>query len=200
MSDDDIDDQDSPRQAKRDAPPPPDERDAIIERLERTVADERQNSAKLRNTVEDLRFKTDILEKSYAKQLADARLRSAAAEQQFADQQARLIALETSREETVRRLSETRAELERVTAERDLLSKQVDGLPTDAIAQDNAGSQAPEGTINELITNLRFTRERQPAPDSHLHQRVRDEQESPSEDMLAPELVFPKKGDRDDES
>jgi chromosome segregation ATPase len=201
MSDGHIDEhQGPPDKAKRGAPSVPDERDATIERLERTIAEERQNSAKLRNTLEDLRFKADILEKSYAKQLADARLRTAAAEQQLADQQARLTALEASREETTRQLNETRAELERATAERDLKSKQVDGLPTDAIARENAGSQAQEGTINELIENLRFTRERPPARDSHLHQRVRDEQESPAEEMLAPDLVFPKKHEDKDES
>jgi DNA repair exonuclease SbcCD ATPase subunit len=201
MSDDDIDDQDSPRQAKQDAPPPPDERDAIIERLERTVAEERKNSAKLRNTVEDLRFKAEILEKSYAKQLADARQRSATAEQHLADQ----TALETSREETMRQLNETRAELERVTIERDQLLEQPGRSDAPrprirTVPRGDSGSQAAEGTINELMANLRFTRERPPPEDSHLHSHARADEECPSEEMIAPDLVFPKKRDSTEES
>ena len=67
---------DSSPKGKRPAPPAPDERDATIERLERTLGEERQNSATLRETVDGLHFKAEVLEKGYSKQLADARLRS----------------------------------------------------------------------------------------------------------------------------
>ena len=67
------------KKAKGAAAPAPDERDAAVERLERAVAEERQHATILRKTVEELRFKARILEKSYAKQLEDARLRESIA-------------------------------------------------------------------------------------------------------------------------
>jgi hypothetical protein len=73
-----------PSEAKPVGPPVPDERDAIIKRLEQTIAEERKNSATLRETVDNLRFKTETLERSYAKQLADARQRGTSAEQALA--------------------------------------------------------------------------------------------------------------------
>ena len=71
--------------AEGNTPSPPDERDATIARLERELADERQVSITLRETSEQARFQLQILEKSYSKQLTDARTRADTAERELAD-------------------------------------------------------------------------------------------------------------------
>src|SRR6188472_440518 len=90
------------------APPQPDERDAAIARLERTVAEERQNAASLREANDALNFKLQIMEKSYAKQLVDARQRMDAALKELAGHQTRLKELGSGGEDTLRLLAETR--------------------------------------------------------------------------------------------
>jgi predicted nucleic acid-binding Zn-ribbon protein len=201
MSNDHSNDhRDSSANAKRAAASAPDERDATIDRLERAVAEERQHAATLRATVEQLRFKLEVLEKSYAKQLADARLRGESAERELAEKRARLAALDSG-EDTTRLLSEARAELEQVTAERNHLRDQLEraGVPhTRIAARERAASLAHDGTINELMANPDWLRERQSAPDGHLEARVRADQESPPEEMIAPELVFISEKDDDE--
>ena len=44
---------------KREDPPGPDERDATIEKLERAIAEERDHSATLRKTIDELHFKAE---------------------------------------------------------------------------------------------------------------------------------------------
>jgi chromosome segregation ATPase len=117
------------------APPQTDQRDAEVERLEQALAEERQHTATLRATVEDLRFKATILEKSYAKQLADARARAEAAERGLAEEKARLAGIDGNHENTLRILAETRGQLANVAAERDmLLSNFAPGTPAAATA------------------------------------------------------------------
>lgn len=134
-----------------------DERDAQVERLERAVAEERERSAALRTTIEELRFKTDILERSYSKQLADARQRGEAAERESADLRARLAELEAAHEDVKRQLTES--------ASRD-------------------GSR----TINELIGDAVWVPERRPA--GYEEETVRAPEETPAEEMIAPDLIF----------
>ena len=203
MSDEPIDNPDSPPKGKRPAPPAPDERDATIERLERTLGEERQNSATLRETVDGLHFKAEVLEKGYSKQLADARLRSEKAERELAELKAQLATLGSGGEETLRLLTETRAELERVTTERDRLHKQL-GLSqrpqTKTFTQASTQAQTEDsGTINELMANSNWVRERQAAADGHLQAQVHTDQEPPPVEMIAPELVFTKDSDKDDD-
>ena len=203
MTDERSDNRDSPPKGKRAGPPAPDERDATIERLERTLVEERQNSATLRETVDGLHFKVEVLEKGYSKQLADARSRSEKAEKELATLKAEVAALGTGGEETLRLLTETRAELERITAERDRLHKQL-GLShrpqTKTLAKASAQTQSEDGgTINALMANSNWVRERQAAGDDHLHAQVRADPEPPPTDMLAPELVFTKDSDDEDD-
>ena len=103
----------------------PDERDAAIARLERTVAEERQNAASLREANDALNFKLQIMEKSYAKQLVDARQRMDAALKELAGHRTRLKELGSGGEDTLRLLSETRAELNRIKAERNQMKEQL---------------------------------------------------------------------------
>jgi hypothetical protein len=190
------------------APPSPDERDATIERLERGLAEERQHSATLRGTVEDLRFKMGILEKSYAKQLADARLRAESAERGLAEEKARLAGIDSNHENTLKLLTETRAQLARVLAEREWLRKPAQGsrgapeapLPSrEVLDPASTAVDRDEGTINALMADLSVPRERPSArpEDPRLGAQARDDGPAPSEEMISPELVFPKRRDEE---
>jgi chromosome segregation ATPase len=180
----------------------PDERDATIERLDRALAEERQNSATLRETVDGLHFKTEVLEKGYSKQLADARLRCEKAERELAELKTQLATLGSGGEETLRLLSETRAELAQITAERDRLHKQL-GLSQRPQTKTfgKIATEAPEdgGTINALIGDSSWVRDRQAAADGHLNAQVRADQDTPPVEMIAPDLVFTKDEDDEDE-
>jgi hypothetical protein len=199
-----------PKAAKRAAPAEPssDERDATIERLERGLAEERQHSATLRGTVEDLRFKMGILEKSYAKQLADARLRAESAERGLAEEKARLAGIDSNHENTLKLLTETRAQLARVLAERDWQRKHAQSsrrAPEAPVASGEApdptgtAGEKDEGTINALMADLAVPRERPAArpADPRLGAQARDDGPAPSEEMISPELVFPKRRDEE---
>src|SRR5882757_6206077 len=100
------------------------ERDAKIAELERQLAEVRTNVATLQAESDGFRFKTEILEKSYAKLLADTRAKLATAEQTIAAQKAHQTEYGADHEETVRLLKETRAELEQLKLDRDQLRTQ----------------------------------------------------------------------------
>ncbi len=184
------------------AAPQVDERDAAIARLERTIAEERQNSANLREANDALKFKLEILEKSYATQLADARKKMESAVKDLAGHQARLAELGTGGEDTLRLLAETRAELNRVKADRNLLKEQLTRggpRPGAIVGAGDEGSDSSQ-TINALITSAgtKPGRERAGSSDSNLGQRVRIE-ETASVEMLSPDLIFTKNDKDDDE-
>jgi dGTP triphosphohydrolase len=183
----------------------PDERDALIKRLEQALAEERKNSATLRATVDNLRFQTETLEKSYAKQLADARQRGAAAEQALATHNAQTAASGAGGEETIRLLTEARTELEQVKLDRDQLRQQLargTSLDRSPLTPASTEPRGGEGTINQLIANAGWLSKKEPvAASSHLDAKVSAEQESPPVEMIAPDLVFTKgRGDEDDDS
>ena len=178
---------------KNDAPPVVDERDATIERLERSAAEERDHAAKLRVANEELRFKLQIIEKGYTKQLADARLRAEKAEKEVAEHKSRLATVGSGGEDTMRLLSDIRAELTNVTIERNELRAQLarrEGRPAPAPGAVPDSS----GTINAFLTGVSTLREEQSTAEgaAHLLAKVRVE-EAPPEDMIAPDLVFTKK-------
>lgn len=209
MSDDPIDDHrdladkaeaDVETDAEAAAPAVPDERDAAIERLERAVAEEREHAATLRNAVEDLHFKTEILEKSYSKQLADARERTRAAEQSLAERDARIVELESARKDTEQLLTEARAELERIVADRGRLDRPLapgESVRIRAVARGEVGARARESlfTIDELMEDSSWLPERQRArqEDAKPPLEVAVEDEAASTEMLSPELMFTRK-------
>jgi len=198
-----------PADAAPDSPAQVDERDAKIAALERTVAEERHNAGALREANDALKFKLEITEKGYSKQLADARQKMAAALTELADHQTRLKDLGSGGEDTLRLLSETRAELNRTKAERDLLKEQMargggrPGIPKGGVASagiEGADSSDGSQTINALIQNAgsKPTRERAAAAGGfNLDARVQAD-EPPSVEMLSPDLIFTK-GDKDDD-
>jgi cell division septum initiation protein DivIVA len=170
------------------------ERDAKIAELERQLAEERANAATLREASDALRFKTEILEKSYAKQLADTRAKLAALEQTLADQKAHQAEYGADHEETVRLLKETRVELEQVKLDRDQHRAQARRSGWAGPTANSDSCDSAEGTINQLMSGAGWlTKPKAPSGGSNLAAQVAAPEETPVGDLLAPELVFTKK-------
>jgi hypothetical protein len=142
------------------------------------------------------------------KALAEARARNDAAESKLADQQQRLKALGSGREESMRALAEAKAELRRASLERDELRKhlaRVDSVQTTTLALPENDPSIPSASdtsaaamlpsLDDLMAALGNIQE--PASPGtrvagHLHQRVQGPQDvDDSEEMIAPALVFP---------
>jgi hypothetical protein len=191
------------------APPPPvDERDLKIERLERALAEEKAHAVTLREGGDALRFKLEILEKSYSKQLADTRQRADGATKELATLKAQVAEFGKGGEDTLKAVSEMRAELLNITAERNQLRDQLGRPGAGGQGKSYGGrSYAPRpteessDTINALITSasLERARERDEPGDGILNARVKLEQ-GPSEVMVSPDLIFTDKDkDKDDD-
>ena len=186
-----------PNKAKSAPPSARDDRDATIERLERAIAEESQHTAMLRKAAEESRFKAEILEKSYAKQLKDARLRSEAAERELADLKARLAELETAHEDAKRLLTKARTELEFSPSNRVQLRKTLASTDGTEIDQHDAESPVEEGslTIDELMRDSNWAEEHPPVGREKEHSETRTDQDSPPEELISPDLVFTVEGD-----
>jgi hypothetical protein len=180
--------------------PQPDPRDAEFARLERAVAEERQNATQLREANGALTFKLEIMEKGYSKQLADARKKMESAVQELATLKAQIAENGAGGEETRRMLAETRAELSRVKADRNLLKDQASrsGGPKSVVIRGGDDGDT-SSTINAMILGAgnASSRDRAVATDSNQSQRVRAADDAPSVDMVAPDLIFTK-GDKDE--
>jgi len=173
----------------------PDERDERIRRLERTLDEERRTLAELRETLESTRFKAEILEKSYAKQLADARERIASLEKTVAEEQRKSAALSSDLESASGELKNARSEVEYFSEDK--------GVPRHPAVRARSGAArrhenhiSSGNTINALISTDGWEDE---ATGSGPSRRVLDQVAAPqesSEDMLSPDLVFTSK-DRD---
>lgn len=145
------------------------------------------------------------------KALKEALARSEAAESMLEDQRHRLKSLGVGREESMRALADTRAELKRVSRERDELRdklSRVDSVQTATIALPDDDPGPPPATVavpslDELMSALGEIEEpragelapRRGTPVAgHLHQRVQIATDTErSEEMIAPALVFPEK-------
>jgi hypothetical protein len=189
-------------------PAPPDERDLKIERLERALAEEKAHAVTLREGADAVKFKLEILEKSYSKQLADTRQRADAATKELTEVKTKLAQFGTGGEETLKKISDMHAELMNVTAERNSLREQL--ARTDARRGAYGGKTEPRraldessDTINALITNAGFDsgREKARGGDSNVNARVKLDQ-GPAEIMVSPDLIFTDKDkdkDNDDD-
>jgi hypothetical protein len=145
-------------------------------------------------------------------ELREMRARSDAAEARLADQSARLNALGSGREETMRLLGETRAELARVIAERDQLRKQfiaIEGMQTETVAfteeeEEEAakatGRRQVLPTIDELMANLNDMMVKDPRRGVRLTGQSTETPEPVYQEMLAPELIAPEEFGGKDES
>jgi chromosome segregation ATPase len=182
--------QDRLKRLKLVLPRAPDDRDAVIQRLERSVAAEQERSAELQKTIDELRFQLQILERSYSKQLEDARVGREDAEQALA-------ALEVAHGESTQLLADVRGELERVIADRNRLRRRLAGPESpETASQDGADSLVPEDTINRLMSASSWNSERPAARHTEAH--AEPGADGQSEEMLSAEAVFPA-GSEDEE-
>jgi len=111
----------------RAVPEEPDPRDARIVQLEEDLEAERANAADLRKTIDEQRFRNEILEQSYSKQLEDARARAAKAEAGLEAANARVRELETERDTLT-------AERSKSQSARSQMNEREPGLPSIAPA------------------------------------------------------------------
>jgi hypothetical protein len=181
---------------------------AAISHLEQALESETKTSSSLRESLEALRAKVEQLEAGFTERLEEAARRGATAENKLADQQQRIVALGNGREETMRQLTETRAELVRVRAERDELLKKltrVEGMQSSTVALTDQEREEEPGvdtlpSMDDLMASLdglASGSSAKPEGGGHLLARVSlDEQES--QEMIAPELVFPDGYDDED--
>ena len=151
MDHDQIDDNREPSQGVEPAAPGTmDERDETIAFLERIVAEQRKKLVAQGKAISESTFKLRVLEQGYSKQLADARLRADNAEQALAEERAKLASFGDGGEDALQLLTQAREEVNRVTAECNMLRARIargGGLRPTA-AGDDSGSEAGEGTIN----------------------------------------------------
>jgi DNA repair exonuclease SbcCD ATPase subunit len=173
--------------------------DAEIERLERAIAEEREHSAALRSQVDELRFKAEILERSYGKQLEDARRSAETAEQALAEQRTRNAELDAARQDAIELLTETKAEIDRLTRERDQMRRQLasrDGWGVDPGAP--AEGESEGGTINTLMDDASWLRKRRPIDEERARaEAARAAAEEQVGEMISPEVVFTRTRDDD---
>jgi hypothetical protein len=206
------------KRAKESKPEPPEEqdvsqtaesgrdsRDGVIKKLEQQLGEERKAAAAIREALDASAFKLEILEKSYAKQLAEVRDRCAAIDGELKEKNEILANLGGGHEHTLRELNDALTVIKVLKKERDQLRKQVaqggyrqvSERPTRAqeLLEDTSG-----GTINQLIANTSWA-EKKPAAVGAGHSSAQvTEQETPHEEMLSPDVVFTEKDrDEDDE-
>jgi len=171
--------------APSEEPNAPDERDKTIERLERELAEEAEHTAGLRKTIDELRFQTQTLETSYAKQLEDARDQIEKAEKATEAEKVRTAEIEQERDEALQELKEAQGRIERLSAGADLLASMSTGPTIETRGGD-------ETSIDAMLADASI------APDSEKEQPPEPPAavpEEPAEDMLSPDLVFARKDD-----
>jgi hypothetical protein len=134
------------------------------------------------------------------RELREALARTEAAEARLADQSSRLMALGSGREESMRALSETRAELERTARERDELQKRliaVEGMQTETVAlteeeqQEEPVIHSALPSIDDLMANLNDMLQQSTTRGARLSGQTTEQPETEWHEMLAPEVMAP---------
>ena len=187
---------------------------ATIERLQRELEEQRNAAKALRESLDAATFQKEILEKSYAKQLAEARDKRAATEIELAEKDQILAGLGGGHEHTLRELNDALTVIKVLKNERDKLRKQIAqggfrpagerptraklllGESTDDATTDTSGDTS--GTINALIANASWAERKPEVGTGHTGAQVAEREETPHAEMIAPDLVFTDK-DKDDE-
>jgi hypothetical protein len=130
--------------------------------------------------------------------LRDALDRNARAESKLADLSARVHALGSGREETMLLLSETRAELKRVAAERDRLKKEltgIDAMQTETIAlpdgEEEEPGMHPAPSINELMLNLNAMMDESGKGRGRLSGAAAEQPDAEWREMIPAEVIAP---------
>jgi chromosome segregation ATPase len=201
-------------------------RDEKLAQLTLELDEQRALATALREQLDAATFKIEILEKSYAKQLAEARDKAAATDAELTEKNDVLANLGGGHEHTLRELNDAltvikvlkkeRDQLRKVTAQgvarprgevtkaRALLGDDAHGMPPVAGDGHRAGrvdSSADDtsgGTINALIANAGWA-EKKPSGVGSGHGNAQvATPEAPQAEMIAPDLVFTER-DKDDE-
>ena len=182
--------------ATRAEPPTVDERDELIAKLNDQLTDEREAVLELRREIDELRFRNETLETSYAKQLDDARASQAEAEAALAELQGELDEVGNG-EDILAQLATAKADLQTVTAERDRLRNRLrqpekrepdrGPLPTDAGAEIDAYS------IDELLEDAVWAQEQARLDKQKAREAAQAAalEETTTEELVSPDLVFP---------
>ena len=220
------------KRSTQDKPPPddgsqtaqsgPDDEARGVEGLERELAEQRALATTLREQLDAALFKIEILEKSYAKQLAEVRDKRTAIETELQEKNEILANLGGGHEHTLRELNDALTVIKVLKTERDKLRKQIaqNGFrqpserPTrarqlveDAGGVDNLGgfdntssidSTSSGETINALIANTSWADKKPEVGSGHASAQVAGQPETPHEEMIAPDLVFTEK-DKEEE-
>jgi hypothetical protein len=203
----------------RAAPIEPGPRDAAIERLERELEEQRETAKTLRESLDAATFKTEILEKSYGKQLTETRDKLAATESELKEKEEILANLGGGHEHTLRELNDALAVIKVLKTDRDQLRKQIaeggfrkSGSSTTkarALLGDDAHGLMPApgddsrgatseashndtsgGTINALIANAGWAEKKPSAGTGQATAQVEAGPQQAHEEMLSPDLVF----------
>jgi len=179
---------------------------------EQDPQEQRATTQSLQQELDAARFKIEMLEKSYAKQLAELRDKRAALEAELQEKNEILEGLGGPHEHTLRELSDAIAVIKVLKKERDQLRKQAaqgafrqtndrsNERPTIAarlLGDDVAPrsvADTSDGTINSLIANEGWAQKKPHVGTGQASAKVEAPEPPPSkEEMLSPDLVFTEK-------
>jgi hypothetical protein len=168
-----------------------------LARLEQALDFEADAPAPEHLDLQQLREEIAGLAASFKRQLEEANARSERAEAKLTEQSERLNALGQGREDTMRELQETRAELAHVAVERDRLQTELTrlaGMQTETIAltEEERDPEAPPEvlpTLDELMANWSTIEEAPDHREEHVGESSDDEAAS-NQEMISPQLVF----------
>lgn len=217
------------KRAKPSSPPPPpshdgqtaesgpDRRDEQIETLERDLAEQRDAAKSLREALDAATFKIEILEKSYATQLAEVRDKRASLEAELKEKDEILANLGGGHEHTLRELNDALTVIKVLKKERDQLRKQIaeggfrprgeskarallgSDDDTRAVPHDTSNDDTSGGTINALIANAGWAEKKPAVGTGQATAQVESAQEPAHHEMLSPDLVFTAKDKETDD-
>jgi hypothetical protein len=195
-----------------------DDRTSTIERLEQELDEQRDAARRLQEALDAVTFQKEILEKSYAKQLAELRDKRAALETELKEKNEILEGLGGPHEHTLRELSDAIAVIKVLKKERDQLRKQIaqggfrqandrqSERPTiaarllgDSVAPRSV-TDTTDGTINSLIANESWSQRKPNVGTGQATAKVEaPEPPASKEEMLSPDLVFTANDKEDDD-
>jgi hypothetical protein len=198
-----------------------------IERLESELEDQRAATQSLQEQLDAAAFKTETLEKSYAKQLAAVRDKLASTQAELKEKEEILSGLGGPHEHTLRELNDALTVIKVLKNQLDQLRKQnaqggglrqrSETTKARALLGDDAHGMIPapgndsrggtrassddttsDGTINALIANAGWEKKKPGVGTGQATATVEAEPEPPRGEMLSPDLVFTAK-DKDDD-
>ena len=186
-----------------------------IERLESELEEQRAATVLLQQELDATAFKTETLEKSYAKQLAEVREKLASTQSELKEKEEILSGLGGPHEHTLRELSDAlsvikvlkkqldqlrktssqggnfRQQHPDITKARALLGDDAQGLIP--VAGASSGDDTSDGTINALIANSSWSAKKPGVGRGQATATVETTPERTLVEMLSPELVFTEK-------